>query len=208
MSPSAPSAPTDASPRRRRRLPLLAVAVAVVLAGAAAVVWWTGRADASWSSVTTASGRFAVDLPGEPTRAGDDVAVGGRSFGIDLLTVGDLSLEGLEPGVLFLEVDLADQPELAAAASDPNLGPTLLYAQAGSVFAAAGVTLGPMQIAPSDLGPALDLDGTVPGRGLVVRGWTASADGAVIAALVVADAEDRANADADLARIVASVEPA
>lgn len=202
----APSAPT----RRRRSAGRLLLPVLVVVAlGAAAVTWWSTRSDGNgtWETVTTASGRFRVELPETPVRTTEPVDVTGRPLVVDLLRTGDLSVDEVATGTMFLEVDLSADPMIAQLATDPALAPALLYAQAGTVFSTAGMELAPVEPATSSLGPAIGLSGTVPGSGLVARGWMVGTEGAVLAVLVIEPDGGSATATSVRDRIVASVAP-
>ena len=201
-----PSAPT----RRRRSVARLLLPVLVVVAlGAAAITWWSTRSDGNgtWETVTTASGRFRVELPETPVRTTEPVDVTGRPLVVDLLRTGDLSVDEVAAGTMFVEVDLSSDPMIAQLATDPSLAPALLYAQAGTVFSTAGMELGPVEPATSSLGPAIGLSGTVPGSGLVARGWMVGTEGAVLAVLVIEPDGGAATATSVRDRIVASVAP-
>lgn len=202
--------PVGSARGRRSRTRLVLPLLVVVALGAAAVTWWTTRPDddGTWASATTASGRFRVQLPETPVRTTETVDVTGQPLVVDLLRVGDLSLEQVATGAIFLEVDISADPAIARFATDPTLAPTLLYAQAGAVFSTAGMELGPMETATSPLGPAIQVSGTVAAEGLVARGWMVGTEGAVLAVLVIESAEDESRAALTRDRIVASIEPA
>jgi len=183
------------------------VVVAAVVGG---VVWYTNRtADdgptGNWTEAVTSSARYAVELPGDIQRRRDTTVVAGAPLPVEVLVVGEGGLERLAPGAMFIEADLSGAPLAAQLAAQPELAQTLLQAQARATFEAAGVQFSAVRNVESPLGPAIRQEGTVPASDLVVRGFAALDGTTVVAAVAIFPADDAADADRTLDRIVASI---
>lgn len=208
-----PPAPAPAAPApvlRARRWPIvLGILGSLAILGVALWVIDLPRddalAEADWRTYETKSGRYLVDLPGVATRLDEVRDVAGVTFPIDALVVGDGGFDRLAPGAFFLEVELEGLLPPGALTTDPELTRTVLEAQARAAFGAAGIDWAATSDAGFPRGPAIALDGSVPGQDLVVRAFVALDATTAVGAIVVQPSDQVDTAETMLTRIVDSV---
>lgn len=163
---------------------------------------FTEMIEGDWTSHTTSSGVFTLDLPGTPERQSIDVPTEMGDFQTEMIYSGPGSVDSAEQGILAMNADYGSVvPDAQLVA---NFDSVLGGVANGALQKNGGELVGTERV-ESPIGPAGQFTGRYAERGLFMHGFITFRGTDMIAIMVIVDDADQDIGKLTLARAVASL---